>query len=919
MASSEQIRSEFIRFFEKRGHTLVPSSAVVPKDDPTLLFANAGMNQFKDVFLAVGTRPYHRATNSQKCIRVSGKHNDLEEVGVDTYHHTFFEMLGNWSFGDYFKAEAIEWAWTLLTEVWGLPKDRLYVTVFGGDEAMGLAADDEAAKFWKEVTDIDPSHIMNFGTKDNFWQMAETGPCGPCSEIHIDLTHDGSGGKRVNAGDPKVMEIWNLVFIQFDRHETGKLTPLPAKHVDTGMGLERICRVIKHLPDIKHGKVTAGSNYGTDLFVPIIQKIEELTGCIYGAARTDLADRYDSDTCDNIVDIACRVIADHVRTLTFAITDGAAPSNEGRGYVIRRLLRRAARYGRKLNVHDPFIYKLVPTVIEIMGKAFPEIVEKGDFLAEIIRAEEQAFGRTLDRGLEIFEQVAAKVKDMTFPGDEAFKLYDTYGFPLDLTQLMARERGLSVDEKRFNELMSAQRQRARQAGKTTVSVSALGEGLDLPSTDDLYKYRLEPITATVLGWICENEWISKGTLKQAESVDLVVDRTCFYAESGGQVGDMGKILTDHAEFVVENTQKIGDATVLHRGKLVRGTLSAGDHATLVVERVRREDTMNNHTATHLLQQALRNVLGDHVKQAGSLVCDEYLRFDFTHNKALTNDEIRQVEHQVQERIDQALPVTIEQIPLKQALDLGVMALFGEKYGEEVRVVAIGVPESGNLAHAFSKELCGGTHVDTIAKIMDFLIIREESLQTGIRRITAKTGRALRRLLHERYELTNQLSQTLKMPADQLTPRIEALLEETRKLKRQLREGPAGIDLTASVDQLVEKAIRIGPATVVSGELPNVPVEQIRVQADRVKKKLSNAVVVFGTCDPENKKVLLLAAVSDDLIKHGLSAGEIAKRMASIVGGSGGGKPHLAQAGGKLPEKLPEALACVEAIVRDALG
>ncbi len=920
MSLSKKIRSEFIKYFEKADHAFVPSSPVVPKDDPTLLFTNAGMNQFKDVFLGIGARPYNRAVNTQKCIRVSGKHNDLEEVGRDTYHLTFFEMLGNWSFGDYFKTEAIEWAWKLVTEIWRLPKDRLYATVFGGDKDYGLDPDDEATNLWAKVTDIDRSHIQKFGKKDNFWVMGDTGPCGPCSEIHIDLTPDKSGGKLVNAGDPRVMEIWNLVFIQFNRDANGSLTPLPAKHVDTGLGLERTAMAIKHLDELRAGKPAVFSAYGTDLFVPIIKHIEEITGCNYGLKRMDLPDRYDSDDMENVVDIACRVIADHIRMLTFAITDGALPSNEGRGYVLRRLLRRAARYGRKLNVHDPFIHKLVPTVIDTMGEAFPELTGKGRFIADVIRGEEEAFGRTLDRGIDIFEMVAAKLGTSgatTFPGEEAFKLYDTYGFPLDLTQLMARERGLTVNEAEFDRLMEQQRERARSVEKSSAASANLATDIKLPPTQDKLKY--EPsltVQAHLIGWLKDGAWTDSGELNSPAEVDLVFDKTCFYAEQGGQVGDKGIISSDGTEFVVEDTIRVNDNTVLHRGKLVRGKLRTGQLLELQVDAGRRQDIMNNHTATHLLQWALRKVLGEHVKQAGSLVSDEYLRFDFTHPKAMSDEEIAQVEKLVIEKIDSGQPVVNQEMAIAEALKMGVTALFGEKYGEVVRVLAIGVDDPGKVGEAFSAELCGGTHVINTSKIMNFKITREESLQTGVRRIMAKTGRGLRALLLDRYDLVNELCRTLKVPTDQVSARVTALLEDNRKLKKQLQSGPAVADLGAATQQLFDKALKIGEAAVVIGELPAAPVDKIRSQIDWIKTKAPSCVAVIGTRDGE--KVQLLSAVSNDLVSRGLSAGKILGVISEIVGGKGGGRDQMAQAGGKLPDKLPEALAHAEKIVREQL-
>jgi alanyl-tRNA synthetase len=919
MSLSKKVRSDFIEYFEKLNHTFVPSSPVVPKDDPTLMFANAGMNQFKDIFLGVGHRSYNRAANSQKCIRVSGKHNDLEEVGMDTYHHTFFEMLGNWSFGNYFKAEAIEWAWKLLTEEWKLPKERLYATVFGGDKELGLEADNEAVELWKKVTDIDPTHIRAFGQKDNFWQMADTGPCGPCSEIHVDLTPDQSGGPLVNAGDPRVIEIWNLVFIQFNRNADGSLETLPAKHVDTGMGLERICRIIKHLDLLKASKLTASSNYGTDLFVPIIQHIEKLTGCHYGSNRTHLPDRYDSDDTENIVDVACRVIADHVRALTFAIADGAAPSNEGRGYVLRRLLRRASRYGRKLNVTEPFIYKLIPTVVDIMGQAFPELPGKASFVADTIRAEEEAFGRTLDRGIDLFEQAITKLQasdTKIFPGESAFKLYDTFGFPLDLTQLMARERGFSVDDKGFDYLMEQQRERARSAEKSSAAAVHVAADISLPATDDHEKYTTPTTQGRILGWLKDGQWYDKGSVPASAKVDLVCDRTCFYAESGGQIGDTGVIGDGKAVFVVEDTIKVNGNTILHRGTLTQGRLDAGQAVKLEINRARRQDIANNHSATHLLQWALRQVLGDHVKQAGSIVRDDYLRFDFTQNKAMTPEEIEKVEALIQQKIDAAEPAVTTEMSINKALEMGVTALFGEKYGETVRVIAVGVDSTDKIKQAFSAELCGGTHVKNTASIMDFKVIREESLQTGVRRITAKTGRGLRQLMHERYKMIGELCQTLKVPAEDVPARINTLLEDNKKLKKQIQSGP-GVDLTGATQQLLDQAVKFGSAVAVIGELPTAPVDKLRAQIDWIRKKAPESVVVIGSKDGD--KVQLLAAVADNLIAKGLSAGKIIGEIAKIVDGGGGGRDQMAQAGGKNPAKLGDALAQAQKIVSEKLS
>ncbi|MHC4294065.1 MAG: alanine--tRNA ligase, partial [Planctomycetota bacterium] len=619
MKSCQQIRKEFIEFFEERGHAFVPSSPLLPAEDPTLLFANAGMNQFKDIFLGREHRDYKRAVNTQKCIRAGGKHNDLEDVGHDTYHHTFFEMLGNWSFGDYFKREAIQWAWELLTDVWGLPRQRLYATVFEGDASDNLAPDTEAENIWSEVTDIDPSHICKGDKKDNFWEMGETGPCGPCSEIHIDLTDDLSGGKLVNASDPRVIEIWNLVFIQFNRDENGKLSPLPEKHVDTGMGLERIGMVLQQ----------KRSDYASDLWVPIIKKIETLTDHRYGA-DSGLDDRFDASGEENISDVACRVIADHTRTLVFAVTDGVIPSNEGRGYVLRRILRRAVRYGRQyLNIEGPFVSKLVETVVNLMGGFFTELKDRRQYVIETILSEEESFGKTLDRGIELFQRRADELVQAgksELAGDVAFDLYATYGFPVDLTQVMAAEANLTVDIDGYDAAMA--RHRELSSAEEAFKVAAIS---DLPTTDDSPKYSRDPIQSNVLGWVVNDKFVSEGGLSVGDEAGVILDRTNFYAEQGGQVGDAGHLIWDGGKFAVRNTVPAG-ASVLHVGVLEAGSLKVAQTELAEVDEA-RFDTMRNHTATHLLNWALREVLGEHVNQAGSVVAPDRLRFDFTHNKA----------------------------------------------------------------------------------------------------------------------------------------------------------------------------------------------------------------------------------------------------------------------------------------------
>jgi alanyl-tRNA synthetase len=892
--SSNEIRTAFIDFFKEKDHRFVPSWPVVPIGDDTLLFTNAGMNQFKEYFLGHREPTHPRAANSQKCIRAGGKHNDLEDVGTDTYHHTFFEMLGSWSFGDYFKAEAIDWAWELLVDVFKLDPARLHATYFEGDKEEGLKPDIEARELWLKY--LPPQQVHPGSKKDNFWSMGETGPCGPCSELHYDGTDDLSGASLINADDPEVIEVWNLVFIQFNRDKKGALSPLPAKHIDTGMGFERLVRILQ-------GKQ---SNYDTDIFMPIIAAIETISGTQY------------TFSMDRKTDIAIRVIADHIRTLTFAITDGANPSNEGRGYVIRRILRRACRFGRVLGMNRPFLAKLLPVLIEQMGDAFGEIKESRDFVSTVLTSEEESFNRTLDRGIEIFGNAARNATDKVIAGEEAFQLYDTYGFPLDLTQLMAREQGLSVDVDEFEGLMTAQRQRARAAQKGTSLVANL-TGVELPKTDDSLKYATDSCTATLLGWISEDGYSTRGPFTDTEApVALVLNQTCFYAESGGQVGDCGMIKTATAEFAVEGTERIADC-VLHRGKLLSGSLSAGDPLQASVD-TNRQATMKNHTATHILQWALQSVLGDAVKQQGSLVCPEYLRFDFTHPKALTKDQIKEIEDLITEKIHSALPVTTAVMNIEQAKTLGAMALFGEKYGDEVRVLAIGALGQDDIQDAFSKEFCGGTHVSNTREIGGFVIQKEESVSAGVRRITALTGPGLIAHLTARSEVVDDLIEMLKAGADQVTARVAKLPDENKKLKKELKAGggtSAG-DALAEAHRLLEAADQIGDAFVIVGQLPGAGVDQARTAIDSLKKKAKSATIVLGI-PGEDGKVMLLAGVTDDLIKKGVKAGDIVKEIAPIVGGGGGGRPNMAQAGGKDASKLDEALGKAKAMIAEKLG
>jgi len=892
--TANQIRSDFIKFFEQRGHKFVPSAPVVPIGDATLLFTNAGMNQFKDIFLGLSSPDYTRAANSQKCIRAGGKHNDLEEVGVDTYHHTFFEMLGNWSFGDYFKAEAIEWAWQLLTDVWKMDPTRLHATYFEGDKAHGIEPDEEAKQLWRRLLPEERIHPGNL--KDNFWEMGETGPCGPCSEIHYDDTPDKSGGPLVNKDNPRVIEIWNLVFIQFNRNGDGKLSELPARHVDTGMGLERVARFMQ---DKK-------SNYDTDLFTILINAITELTGKKYDRSETDEKD------------IAFRVIADHSRTLTFAITDGCVPSNEGRGYVLRRILRRASRFGRVLGMHEPFIYKLIPTLTDLMGDAFGEIRQRQEFVSGVIESEEASFGRTLDRGIEIFSSAAKrgeKSKDKTISGDDAFALYDTYGFPLDLTQLMARERGLKVDTNKFDELMEEQRQRARAAQKDTAVFAGLAD-TELPVTDDSHKYSTHKCEACILGFIDEEGFKKQGTIESGRQVAIVLDKTCFYAEAGGQVGDCGTIESAGGQFIVENTTKVADC-VLHQGKVAEGMFNAGDKVTAAVSKDRNA-IKKNHTATHLLQWALQKVVGKSVSQQGSLVGPDYLRFDFTCPKALTKEQIAEVERLVNEKIASDLPVSWAEMPIEQGRKLGAMALFGEKYGDVVRVVAIGAEDEQQVSEAFSREFCGGTHVERLGIIGGFKITKEESIASGVRRITGLTGSGLTKYLSDRNDIIDELSRTLKVPTEQIIDRVNALIEENKKLGKELKAASkrGGIDVVAEAKQLLEKCEKIGETSVVIGRLSPTGAEQARTAVDMIKKKAKSVAVVFGYV--EGDRANLIAGVTDDLIKKGIKAGDLVKEIAPIIDGGGGGRPQMAQAGGKNPEKIGEALDKAEEIIKAKL-
>jgi alanyl-tRNA synthetase len=846
--TSAEIRQQFLDFFKSKDHTIVTSAPVVPFDDPTLLFTNAGMNQFKDVFLGKGTRDYNRAADTQKCIRVSGKHNDLEEVGHDTYHHTFFEMLGNWSFGDYYKEEAIVWAWELLTEVWQLPKERLWATVF--------ETDDEALELWKTKTDINPQHVLKFGSKDNFWEMGDTGPCGPCSEIHINIGDDYDNPKWVNAGVPECIEIWNLVFIQNNRDLNGTLHELPAKHVDTGMGFERVCAVLQNKK----------SNYDTDVFQPIIEKISEISAIPYDKEENQ---------------ISMRVIADHIRTLTFAIGDGAVPGNEGRSYVLRRILRRAARYGRKLNLNEPFMFKLVDVLVITMGEVFPEIKSNQSNIEKIIKAEEESFNATLDRGIELFEEISNNViseKKKIIKGEEVFRLYDTYGFPMDLTNVMANEKGLSIDESQFNKLMDEQKDRARRATKNKLSsvnvLESLSDNSDLEDSIFEGYEKLE----------------TKSKILRMANNFLILDITPFYAESGGQIGDTG-ILEGKNKIRILNTVKHNNIFA-HE---YEGTAS-DDFSEEVIAKVdtrRRWEIMRNHTATHFLHSALRQILGTHVKQAGSYVGPDRLRFDFAHFQKVTKEELQEIESLVNFKLHENIELQHHRnIPFEDAKKMGALMFFGDKYGDKVNVVQFS---------DFSLEFCGGTHVKNSSQIGLFKIISESSIASGVRRIEAVTGLGV-----EKY-IQNQLHELRN--ADE---KIARLNDEKKKIEKELAEFKLKEKL-GGIDSIVSNPTEAKGIHIFKGKVDVNNMDELKSMGDELREKIKNGVGVL--ISEIEGKVGIVCVVTDDLIQNKkILAGKIVGEIAKIVGGGGGGRPHLATAGGKDVEKIEEALIKVEEII-----
>ena len=969
--TSPEIRQQFLDFFREKGHEIVPSAPLVPQDDPTLLFINAGMNPFKDVFLGTGSRPYSRAADTQKCLRVSGKHNDLEEVGLDTYHHTLFEMLGNWSFGDYFKEEAISWAWELLVDRWGLSPDRLYVSVHEGDDQLGLAPDTEAAEIWKTKTTVPHEHILFQPSKDNFWMMGETGPCGPCSEIHVDIRPDAErkrvdGRALVNADHPQVIEVWNLVFIQYNAQPDGSLQPLAAKHVDTGMGFERICAVLQ-------GK---GSNYDSDVFTPLLSAAAGLAPEVESYGKASEKEQ-----------VALRVIADHARAVTFAVADGAQPGPGGRGYVIRRLLRRAVRYGyQALGLREPFLYKLVGVIAEQMGETFPEVPAQQDYIERIVKGEEESFLRTLGDGLSILDTVVEMAKklmasadavvdtdtvladsakqeeahkrvqelvqsDSTLkrllemvdrgkgtpperdfmtsvsvgivPGSIVFLLHDTYGFPSDLTGLIIREAGLTPGWEEYDMLMGEQKARARAAGSFSVDNSQV-DTWDATAKAQTHDGRpiqfvgYDQMTAEGAHVLKTRTVRGQGSTDDATAesrFELVLDKTPFYGESGGQVGDTGLLTVGGEELVVLDTQKDAEGTIVH--VVERLPSDAEAEAVAVVDESRRRRIMRHHSATHLLHAALRGVLGPHVQQKGSLVAPDRLRFDFAHYARVEPEELREVERQVNAAVLRNIPKGEERaVPIDEAKARGAMALFGEKYGEVVRMITFD-PEDGGFPP--SVELCGGTHVEATGEIGPFRITSESSVAAGIRRIEAVAGEAALALLDEEREALEKvrgLFKTLNRPVEDAVSELQDELKAREKEVAQLQADAA----RAGIGSLLDSAEEVEGVRLVTGTVPGADGGQLRDLAQELRETLGeNGVVVLGAADEEAGKATLACAVTDDLVKRGVQAGTLVGVLARKVKGGGGGRPQLATAGGKDPAGLPDALAAAADQLREMLA
>jgi alanyl-tRNA synthetase len=877
---SSEIREAFLQFFAARDHKIVPSSPLLPRDDPTILFTNAGMNQFKNVFLGLEKRSYARAATVQKCMRVSGKHNDLETVGRTGKHHTFFEMLGNFSFGDYFKKEAVGFAWELVTGVFRLPENRLYATVY--------LEDDQAYGCWAGDIGLPPSRIFRYGKKDNFWAMGDTGPCGPCSELHYDLGEDieaGAPEALIEKGSDRFVELWNLVFMEFDRDEAGTLRPLPAPSIDTGMGLERMAAVLQ-------GK---RSNFETDLFRPLIEAVAELAQREYPSGDEG--------------DISVRIIADHIRAVSFLIGDGITPANAGRGYVLRRLIRRAHRQGNLLGIDRPFLYGLVGRVADIMKGAYPELLSSTSYISKVCLSEEERFSSTLASGLRYFEEAVRETREAgrtVLPGDKMFKLYDTFGFPLDLSQELAGEKGLEVDEEGFARELEGQKQKARLTWKGDLlqKEKMAREELKGLQTVSRAHEACDLADVRVLAVLSDGKRIEG--LGAGDSGEAVLSETPFYAEAGGQVGDAGTLKGAHFSALVENAYSITPEIVGHRVKVLSGELRAGDTADASVDLARRRAVSNNHTATHLLHAALREVLGDHVKQAGSLVSPTRLRFDFTHFSHLTREELDKVEALVNEKIREDTPVRTRTTSLEEGIREGATAIFEEKYGEEVRVVGIG---------DFSKELCGGIHVQSTGQIGLFKILSETSVASGMRRIEAVTGEEALKHFRELEELLSGIEKSLGASRNEILTKIEklgdalgSLERENKSLRKKLASG-AGSGAAG-------RTLKIKDVSVFLQKMEGLPMAELREMADALKQKMSSGVIVLASADAG--KVFLVAAVTKDLTAR-IRAGDLIRRAAPLVGGGGGGRPDFAQAGGDRPEEIDRLLEQVPGWVGELLA
>jgi|LGVF01.1.fsa_nt_gb alanyl-tRNA synthetase len=880
MLTANEIRSRFLRYFEERNHTLVASSPLIPHNDPTLLFINAGMNQFKDVFLGREKRDYVRASSAQKCVRAGGKHNDLENVGRTARHHTFFEMLGNFSFGDYFKEDAIRYAWEFLTEEMKLPVGKLWITVFQDD--------DEAFAIWRDQIGLPEERVIRMDEKDNFWSMGDTGPCGPCSEIHIDQGENMTCGPDCGIGScdcDRYLELWNLVFMQFDRSADGVLTPLPKPSIDTGMGLERIAAVVQGVQ----------SNYDCDLLRGIIAYVEKLSGKDYGA--------------DEEQDVSMRVIADHSRATAFLIADGVLPSNEGRGYVLRRIMRRAARHAKMLGFVEPVLYQTTVFVLESMAEAYPEMAQRTDYVAKVVKNEEERFIQTLDNGLRILTEEVTRLqqqKQTVIPGEIAFRLYDTFGFPIDLTADIVAVEGFTIDEAGFHSAMEEQRRMAREHWKGSGEEAVSGiyrqlveEGLrsEFTGYDNLTG------SAEILAILKDGQPVTHAD--QGSEVEIVTTATPFYGESGGQTGDRGELTTATGKMAISDTKKPLPELTVHVGKIVSGSVAKDAAAELKVDQAQRQATALNHTSTHILQKVLTEILGEHVQQAGSLVTPERLRFDFIHFSALTPEELAQIEEQVNLRIRNNLQVATQQMSTDEAVAAGATALFGEKYGDAVRVVRIG---------DFSMELCGGTHTSASGDIGLFKIVQEAGIAAGVRRIEATTGAKALELISQQEQTLDQLAALVKTDRPQLETRLRKLLERQKELEREVESLQGKLNADQAGD-LLNQASDVAGIQLVCGRADNLDGKALRELADQVRDRMESGVLILGSA--HGGKAGLLVAVTKDLTKR-LQAGALIKQLAAMVGGGGGGRPDLAQAGGSKPEQLSEALAAAPGLIAERL-